>query len=174
MNRSDDEKLKDIMMGEAVLALLHGGGAVSVATLIAQLQALGVSEQDDARRLACERAVAEVRASASVTRRQVTTVKTYSICLRRAVRPTTVKSTKRARGSGSVHLSSDQPNGAQQMLSMRFAGGPLGVLLQQSGNVVHIYRFSAVKKQRHRITYRCMDLFRNFSLLISQKHTSTE
>ncbi|MFD1802670.1 hypothetical protein ACFSFZ_10780 [Mixta tenebrionis] len=68
MNRSDDEKLKDIMMGEAVLALLHGGGAVSVATLIAQLQALGVSEQDDARRLACERAVAEVRASASVMR----------------------------------------------------------------------------------------------------------
>ncbi|QHM71426.1 hypothetical protein [Mixta intestinalis] len=68
MNRSDDEKLKDIMMGEAVLALLHGGGAVSVATLITRLQALAVGERDDARRLACERAIAEVRESASVMR----------------------------------------------------------------------------------------------------------
>lgn len=47
MNRNDDEKLIDIMMGKAVLAMLHGGGPVSTAALITQLQSLATEEKNE-------------------------------------------------------------------------------------------------------------------------------
>ncbi|WAT02115.1 hypothetical protein [Rouxiella chamberiensis] len=72
MNRNDDEKLSDIMMGKAVLALLHGGGPVSTAALITQLQALADEEKSEARKRACERAINEVRNSATASRNRTT------------------------------------------------------------------------------------------------------
>ncbi len=56
------------MMGEALLDLLHGGGAVSATGLIKKLQALAASEKDDERRQACKRAIIEVRNSLATTR----------------------------------------------------------------------------------------------------------
>lgn len=62
MNR-DNQKLTDIMMGEALLALLKNGSAVSATGLIKKLQALAASEKDETRRQACKRAIMEVRNS---------------------------------------------------------------------------------------------------------------
>ncbi len=72
MNRNDDEKLIDIMMGKAVLAMLHGGGPVSTAALITQLQSLATEEKNESRKRACELAIVEVRNSATANRQHTT------------------------------------------------------------------------------------------------------
>lgn len=61
MNRDTVQKLTDIMMGEAVLSLLHEGSTVSANALITRLHMLAANEQSEARRQACEWAIAEVR-----------------------------------------------------------------------------------------------------------------
>jgi hypothetical protein len=63
MNRDTVQKLTDIMMGEAVLSLLHDGSAVSASVLITRLHMLAANEQSEARRQACEWAIAEIRNS---------------------------------------------------------------------------------------------------------------
>lgn len=70
MNRNDDEKLTDILMGEAFLALLHAGGPLSAGRLIAKLRAIAMLEKSETRKQACERAIAEVRSSLSYQRDQ--------------------------------------------------------------------------------------------------------
>ncbi len=72
MNRNEDEKLIDIMMGKAVLAMLHGGGPVSTAALVTQLQAMAADETHESRKRACELAIAEVRNSATAARQSTT------------------------------------------------------------------------------------------------------
>ncbi|KQN46567.1 hypothetical protein ASE93_14985 [Serratia sp. Leaf50] len=72
MNRNDDEKLIDIVMGKAVLAMLHGGGPVSTAALVAELKSMAVNEKNALRQRACEKAITEVRNSANATRQQTT------------------------------------------------------------------------------------------------------
>lgn len=63
MNRDTVQKLTDIMMGEAVLSLLHDGSTVSASVLITRLHMLAANEQSEARRQACEWAIAEIRNS---------------------------------------------------------------------------------------------------------------
>lgn len=72
MKRRDDDKLTDIMMGEAVLTLLQGGDAISATVVIERLQQLAANEKNDMRRLACERAIAEVRSSLDIARDRTT------------------------------------------------------------------------------------------------------
>lgn len=70
MNINDDEKLTNILMGEAFLALLHTGGPLSLNKLVAKLRAIAVSEQNETRKRACERAIAEVRSSITYAQNQ--------------------------------------------------------------------------------------------------------
>ena len=67
MNRSEDEKLADIMVGEAVLALLNNGRRVSASTLLTQLQQIATQESDEERQSACSRAIADVNNSISAS-----------------------------------------------------------------------------------------------------------
>ncbi|MCU5775306.1 hypothetical protein N5923_22640 [Erwiniaceae bacterium BAC15a-03b] len=72
MTRSDEEKLIDIMMGEAVLALINAGGAINNASLIKQLQTMAKQESDPARCRACKRAIHEVIGNMPENRKRVT------------------------------------------------------------------------------------------------------
>ncbi|WP_075182105.1 hypothetical protein [Pantoea sp. 1.19] len=72
MYRSDEEKLIDTILGEAVIALLKGGGAINNAILIRQLQNMAASEKDPARQQACKQAIAEVRNNMTATRNRTT------------------------------------------------------------------------------------------------------
>ncbi|KOC91924.1 hypothetical protein [Winslowiella iniecta] len=72
MTRSDEEKLTDIMMGEAVLALIRADGVISNAALIHQLQLMAKAESDGVKRRACQRAINEVRASQADSHKRVT------------------------------------------------------------------------------------------------------
>jgi len=72
MNRSDEEKLTDIMMGEAVLTLIRADGVISNAALIHQLQLMAKAEIDAVKRRACQRAIHEVRASQPDTQNRMT------------------------------------------------------------------------------------------------------
>ncbi len=67
MQRSKEEKLADIMLGEAVLQLLRGDGAVSPTSLITTLGRMAEQEKDVARHQACIRAINDVRTSMSRT-----------------------------------------------------------------------------------------------------------
>lgn len=61
MYRNEEEKLTDILLGEAVMVLLKADAAISNAALIKQLHALAAVETDAARQLACKRAINQVR-----------------------------------------------------------------------------------------------------------------
>ena len=67
MNRSEEEQLTDILMGEAVLALLKMGKRISSRSLLSQLQLIQKNENYQPRRQACARAIAEVESSMAPT-----------------------------------------------------------------------------------------------------------
>ncbi|RRZ93573.1 hypothetical protein [Erwinia sp. 198] len=61
MYRNDDEKLIDIVLGEAVLVLLKTDATINNAALIRQLQAMAAVEKSAARHRACKQAITDVR-----------------------------------------------------------------------------------------------------------------
>ena len=61
MYRNDDEKLIDIVLGEAVLVLLKTDATINNAALIRQLQAMAAVEKSAARHRACKQAIIVVR-----------------------------------------------------------------------------------------------------------------
>lgn len=70
MYRSEVDKLTDIVIGEAVLALLKEDAPVSGATLISRLNAMLKQEEDEGRQQALRRALSEVRQQLPAARRQ--------------------------------------------------------------------------------------------------------
>jgi hypothetical protein len=60
MNRSDDEYLTDIVIGEAVLSLLHERGPVNTQALIVRLQSMEATEPDPSRRAAIANVIADI------------------------------------------------------------------------------------------------------------------
>lgn len=72
MYQNDEDKLTDIVLGEAILALLRGDAPVSNASLIQQLQQMSAVEKDTARQRACQLAIAEVRNNRSASPKSVT------------------------------------------------------------------------------------------------------
>ncbi len=69
MYRSNNQKLTDEIIGEAVLALLHAKGPVTTKALIAQLQSMESHASDAVRREAIIAAIADVRSSLSEGKR---------------------------------------------------------------------------------------------------------
>lgn len=61
MLRNKQEKLADILLGEAVLALLRGAAPVSTTALLEQLNAMAASEKDVELKSACKFAISEIR-----------------------------------------------------------------------------------------------------------------
>ncbi|MGE1564279.1 hypothetical protein [Pantoea septica] len=61
MNNIDDETLTDIMMGEAVIALLDSGETIGADSLISCLKRMAATEEMVSRKRACLRAVSEIR-----------------------------------------------------------------------------------------------------------------
>ncbi|WP_147198475.1 hypothetical protein AAGQ96_12350 [Pantoea sp. MBD-2R] len=61
MDNHDTDKLRDIMLGEATLALLEQQRPLNNTALLRQLRVLAAREPDDARRKACLAAIREVR-----------------------------------------------------------------------------------------------------------------
>jgi len=64
MSKNDDEKLVDILMGEAVMALLQQESPVFAEHVVAQLQAMAASERNPIRLRAFQRAIAELISAA--------------------------------------------------------------------------------------------------------------
>ncbi|QDY44022.1 hypothetical protein [Candidatus Pantoea soli] len=60
MYRSEDERLTDIVMGDAVLQLLKQAGPVTATALLDKLHTLAGQETDPARQRAFQRAIEEV------------------------------------------------------------------------------------------------------------------
>ncbi|KJV30210.1 hypothetical protein VH86_07595 [Pantoea sp. BL1] len=60
MNRSDDERLTDIVMGDAVLQLLQKAGPVTNSALLDKLRFMASMESNSTRQKALQRAMAEV------------------------------------------------------------------------------------------------------------------
>ncbi len=67
MKRNSKEKLSDAVMGQAILALVDAGEAISFDALIATLRLIAKSEKDDARKEACEHAISEILTSTAAT-----------------------------------------------------------------------------------------------------------
>ncbi len=67
MQRNDNEKLNDSLLGEAVLAVLKSGGDVTIAGVIEQLKSMASTAKDDVIRRACERTLGEVNDSLTST-----------------------------------------------------------------------------------------------------------
>lgn len=63
MNRFDDKRLTDIVLGEAILALLSEGDPITPYSLIDKLQLMAVSENMAFRKQACTNAIIEVQNS---------------------------------------------------------------------------------------------------------------
>ncbi|WP_312210589.1 hypothetical protein [Pseudescherichia sp.] len=63
MNRFDDKRLTDIVLGEAILALLSEGDPITPYSLIAKLQQMAASENLAFRKQACISALLEVQSS---------------------------------------------------------------------------------------------------------------
>ena len=61
MDNHDNEKLRDIMLGEATLALLEQQLPLDNLALVRQLRTIAAREPNDARRKACLAAIREVR-----------------------------------------------------------------------------------------------------------------
>ena len=60
MYRSKEEKLADIMLGEAVLKILHDGDAINSTSLSGRLTEMAAREKNSARHEACLRAISTV------------------------------------------------------------------------------------------------------------------
>ena len=63
MSKNDDERLVNILIGEAVMALLQQDSPVFAKHVVAKLQAMATSERDPVRQQACQRAIAELISS---------------------------------------------------------------------------------------------------------------
>gem|GEM_PF-363820 len=63
MNRFDDKRLTDIVLGEAILALLSEGDPITPHSLIEKLQLMALSENLSFRKQACTSAIIEVQSS---------------------------------------------------------------------------------------------------------------
>lgn len=61
MTSSYDEQMKDRMIGEALIALLEDAITVSSAALITKLESMAEAEEEVYRRVACQRALEDVR-----------------------------------------------------------------------------------------------------------------
>ncbi len=61
MYRSNEERLTDKLIGEAVISLLKSKSPISTDRLIAQLQFMAVSADNINRKSACERIINEIR-----------------------------------------------------------------------------------------------------------------
>lgn len=75
MHRSNEERLADILMGDAVLQLLRNVGPVSNDTLLDKLRVMASQESDPARQKALRRAMAEVMNNKQTTRRDSVALK---------------------------------------------------------------------------------------------------
>lgn len=63
MNRFDDKRLTDIVLGEAILALLSEGDPITPYSLIEKLQLMAVAEKMAFRKQAFTNAMVEVQSS---------------------------------------------------------------------------------------------------------------
>lgn len=63
MNRSKEQKLADVMLGEAVLKLLHDGGPLNRASFTEKLTDMAAREVEPARQQACLHAINDVSRS---------------------------------------------------------------------------------------------------------------
>lgn len=63
MNRFNDKRLTDIVLGEAILALLSEGDPITPYSLMEKLQFMAISEKMAFRKQACTNAVVEVQSS---------------------------------------------------------------------------------------------------------------
>ena len=70
MNRFDDKRLTDIVLGEAILALLSEGDPITPHSLIERLQLMALSENLAFRKQAYTSAIIEVQSSLSEAPRQ--------------------------------------------------------------------------------------------------------
>lgn len=71
MYRSEDEKLTDVMIGEAVLTLLKSDKPVSSNALIAQLELMAADADDDVKVSVIRKAITEVRNGMVAARKRV-------------------------------------------------------------------------------------------------------
>jgi hypothetical protein len=71
MYRSEDEKLTDVMIGEAVLTLLKSDKSVSSNALIEQLELMAADADDDAKSTIIHKAITEVRNGMIAARKRV-------------------------------------------------------------------------------------------------------
>lgn len=63
MYRDDDEKLADVIIGEAVMSMLDRDSPVTTASLLVKLQSLQMTENDARRKKAIFCAIREIRTS---------------------------------------------------------------------------------------------------------------
>lgn len=75
MHRSDEERLADILMGDAVLQLLRNVGPVSNDTLLEKLRIMASQESDPERLKALRLAMAEVMNNKQTTSRNSVALK---------------------------------------------------------------------------------------------------
>jgi len=71
MYRSEDEKLTDVMIGEAVLTLLKSDKSVSSNALIEQLELMAADADDNEKVTAIRKAITEVRNGMVAARKRV-------------------------------------------------------------------------------------------------------
>ena len=71
MYRSNEEKLTDKLIGEAVVSLLKSKKQISTDKLIAQLQYMAVSADSINRKSACEQVINEIRHNIAQKRGQI-------------------------------------------------------------------------------------------------------
>ncbi|MFW0700259.1 hypothetical protein [Pantoea sp. R13S299] len=71
MYRSEDEKLTDVMIGEAVLTLLKSDKPVSSDALITQLERMAAEADDDSKVSVMRKAITEVRNGMVAARKRV-------------------------------------------------------------------------------------------------------
>lgn len=75
MNRSEEERLADIVMGDAVLQLLQNKGPVSNSSLLDKLRLMASIEPDASRQKALRRAMAEVMNNMQSSRQESVALK---------------------------------------------------------------------------------------------------
>jgi hypothetical protein len=60
MNRSEDEKLTDVLIGQAILSLLYESGPINTQALIARLKIMESCEAKAEKRAAVSRAIVDI------------------------------------------------------------------------------------------------------------------
>ncbi|WLS77906.1 hypothetical protein Q3V30_15730 [Erwinia pyri] len=70
MSNDEIRQLRDVVLGEAVIALFADQRPLSNESLIRQLMQMAASESDNTRRKACLEAVREVRKNSTLINRQ--------------------------------------------------------------------------------------------------------